>query len=167
MLDISLLISNMLRGKDCDLSFQVIGHVYHPFYLLVDSIYPLWACFVQSIHEPIGKVKEHHIKCQVGASKEVERVFGVLQVRFEIIKNHVHQWNFGTIQDIMMACIILHNMITDDEHGLSLEPFAERVRHPLSFRELQSYTKDLENIEAHFALRNDIMEHLWRLKGGL
>ena len=73
----------------------------------------------------------------------------------------------------MLACIILHNMIIEDEQGLSLEPFAdwglpvERVRHPLSFRELRTGTRELENVEAHFALRNDLMEHLWRVKGGL
>ena len=56
---------------------------------------------------------------------------------------------------------------------MSLESFAnwglpvEWVRHRLSFRELQSDTKDLENGEVHFALRNDLMEQLWRMKGGL
>ena len=64
-------------------------------------------------------------------------------------------------------------MIIEDEHGLSLESFADwrlpvkRVKHPLSFRELQLCTKDLENVEAHFDWRNDIMEHLWKLKGRL
>jgi hypothetical protein len=89
------------------------------------------------------------------------------------MKNPVRQWDLGTIEDIMLVCIILHNMIIEDEQGLSLESFAdwgllvERVRHPLSFRELQSGTRELENAKAHFVLRNDLMEHLRRVKGGL
>jgi len=100
------------------------------------------------------EMKEHYTKCQEGARKDVKRAFGILQARFEILKNSIWQWDLGTIEDIMMVCIILHNIIIGDEQGLSLEPFAdwglpvERVRHPLSFRELQSGTKDLENVEA-------------------
>lgn len=118
-------------------------------------------------------MKEHYTKCQESVRKDVERAFGVLQARFEIVKNLVRQWDLATIEDIMLACIIMHNMIIEDEQDLSLEAFAdwglpvERVRHPLSFRELQDGTKDLENVEVHFALRNDLMEHLWRRKGGL
>jgi len=94
--------------------------------------------------------------CQEGARKDVERAFGVLQARFEILKNPIRQWDLGTIEDIMMACIILHNMIIEDEKGLSLEPFVdwgllvERVRHPLSFRELQLDTRNLKNVEVDF-----------------
>jgi len=145
--------------------------VYSQFYLLGDGIYLLWACFVQPIHEPIEEMKEHFTKCQEGAQKDVDRVFGVLQTRFEIVKNPVRQWDLGTIEDIMMACIIMHNMIIEDEQRLSLELFANwrlhanTMRHPFSFRELQFGTKELENVQTHFALRNDLMKHLWKLKG--
>ena len=105
----------MLRGEGHDLSFHVNGHVYLRFYILADDIYPPWARFVQPIHEPIGEMKEHYTKCQEGVRKDVERVFGVLQARFEIPKNPVRQWYLGTIEDIMLACIILHNMIIEDE----------------------------------------------------
>ena len=171
VLDRSPLVSNMLRGEGRDLSFQVNGHVYPRFYLLADGIYPPWACFVQPIHEPIGEMKEHFTKCQEGARKDVERAFGVLQARFEILKNPVRQWDLQTIENIMMACIIMHNMIIEDEQGLPLEPFAdwglpvETLRLPFSFRELQDGTRQLENVQAHFALRNDLCEHLLRLKG--
>jgi hypothetical protein len=77
--------------------------------------------FPQPIHEPIGEMKEHYTKCQEGARIDVERAFGVLQARFEIVKNPVRQWDLGTIEDIMLACIIMHNMIIEDEQGLLLE----------------------------------------------
>ena len=55
-------------------------------------------------------MKEHYTKYQEDARKDFERAFGVLQARFEILKKFVLQWDVGTIEDIMMACIILHNM---------------------------------------------------------
>ena len=118
VLDRSHLVSNMLRGEGRDLSFHVNGHVYHRFYLLAHGIYPPWTCFVQPIHEPIGEMKEHYTKCQEGARKDVECAFGVLQARFEILKNLVRQLNLGTIEDIILACIILHNMIIKDEQKI-------------------------------------------------
>ena len=47
--------------------------------------------------------------------------FGVLQGRFAIISNPCRQWSMETISDIMFACVILHNMIIDDEKALELE----------------------------------------------
>ena len=98
-------------------------HEYSRFYLLTDGIYLPWACFIQPIHEPLGPMKEHFTKCQDGAWKDVERAFGILQARWKIVKNPVRQWDLETILDIMMACIIMHNMIIEDERGLRLEAF--------------------------------------------
>ena len=75
------------------------------------------------------------------------------------------------IENIMMTCIIMHNMILEDEKGLSLEPFANWGLHvettpiPFTFRDLMATTREVENVESHFALRNDLRDHLWTLKG--
>ena len=71
----------MLRGAGHDIIFEVNGHVYPRYNLLTDGIYPAWAYFVHSIHEPVGDMKEHFAKCQEDARKDVERAFGVLQAR--------------------------------------------------------------------------------------
>ena len=103
--------------------------------------------------------------------KDVERAFGVLQARWEIVKNPVQQWDLDTISNILMACIIMHNMILEYERGLRLEPildcrFSEgNKRTKFSFHDLQTGTRKIENIGTHYALRNDLVEHLWRLKG--
>jgi hypothetical protein len=48
----------------------------------------------------------------------VERAFGVLQACWEIVRNPVRARGLETIGDIMMACVILHNMVVQDEqHG--------------------------------------------------
>ena len=117
------------------------------------------------------KMKEHFTNCQEGARKDVERAFGVLQARWKIVKNPVRQWDLETISNIMMACIIMHNMIIEDECGLRLEAFQDwdvgegSSRPHLSFREMQIRTKELKSLDRHYALRNDLIDHLWRLKG--
>ena len=52
---------------------------------------------------------------QEGCGKDVERVFGVLQTRFAIIKGLAHYWKKQVFHDIMSALIIIHNMIIEDE----------------------------------------------------
>ena len=56
------------------------------------------------------------------ACKNVERCFGVLQSRWRIIPNPSRQWDLNTINDILMACVIVHNMIIEDERDQELEP---------------------------------------------
>ena len=63
------------------------------------------------------------MKSKVGARKYIELAFGVVQARWKIVKNPVWQWDLGTIRKIMMACIIMHNMIIENEWNLRLEPF--------------------------------------------
>ncbi|XP_010473788.1 PREDICTED: uncharacterized protein LOC104753197 [Camelina sativa] len=46
---------------------------------------------------------------------DVERAFGVLQARFAIVKNPALMLDKVKIGNIMRACIILHNMIVEDE----------------------------------------------------
>jgi hypothetical protein len=52
---------------------------------------------------------------KVAARKNVERAVGVLQARFAILRGLARFWNEETLADIMYACIILHNMIVEDE----------------------------------------------------
>uniref|UniRef100_A0A0D3B8S3 Myb-like domain-containing protein n=1 Tax=Brassica oleracea var. oleracea TaxID=109376 RepID=A0A0D3B8S3_BRAOL len=52
---------------------------------------------------------------QEAVRKDVERAFGVLQTRFAIVKNPALFWDKVKTEKIMRACIILHNMIVEDE----------------------------------------------------
>ncbi|KAF8410900.1 hypothetical protein HHK36_003437 [Tetracentron sinense] len=47
--------------------------------------------------------------------KDGERVFGILQSRFAIVKGPARFWDKHVLHDIMFACIIMHNMIVEDE----------------------------------------------------
>ena len=53
---------------------------------------------------------------QEACRKDVERAFGVLQSRFAIIKGPSRYWEKQVFHDIITTCIIMHNMIIEDEY---------------------------------------------------
>jgi hypothetical protein len=103
--------------------------------------------------------------------EDVEWYFGILQGRFGIIAHPSKLWSSTIMANIMYACIIMHNMIFEDESSKeNLEPLFEveaptDFTRPLSFEALVVGTKQLESIDQHYSMRGDLVEHLWTLKG--
>jgi hypothetical protein len=92
---------------------------------------------------------------QESTRKDIERCFGVLQGRFRIIANPSKLWYTMIMANIMYACIIMHNMIVEDESSEhSLEPLFQ-VQAPtgitgaLPFQALVAGTEQLENPDLH------------------
>ena len=157
------------------MSFEVNGSDYDRYYLLTDSIYPEWACFIQSIHEPQDEKRAYFAERQEAVRKDVERCFGVLQARFAILQNPSRFWSMDVITDIMFACCIIHNMIIEDKveiEGLEdiiseLRQDAVPLRRGLSFEQFLETTREVENRDIHFGLKGDLIEHLRALKGAI
>jgi hypothetical protein len=156
-----------------DMHYVVNGCEYDRYYLLTDGIYPEWSCFIQSIHMPQDEKRAHFAERQEAVRKDVERCFGVLQARFAIIRNPCRHWSMAIISDIMFTCCILHNMILEDEENVEgLEDIIPELQaddvpmeRGLTFQQLVSSTIEIENSDTHYALRGDLIEHLWALKG--
>ncbi|KAL5812994.1 hypothetical protein ACOSQ3_027944 [Xanthoceras sorbifolium] len=91
-------------------NYVIQGKEYNTGYYLADGIYPKWSTIVQTIHDP-----------QEGCRKDVERAFGVLQSRFAIVKGPARFWNKRVLHDIMTSCIIMHNMIIEDERNVNAD----------------------------------------------
>src|SRR4051812_48714733 len=70
-------------------------------------------------------------KIQEAARKDVERAFGVLQARFAIVCGPARIWDTKTLANIMKGCIIMHNMIIEDEGGTGDVNFDEISLHPI------------------------------------
>ena len=72
------------------------------------------------------------------------------------------------INDIMMTCCILHNMIVDDEEDVTglediwidLQKDNLPAQRGLSFDELMARIIDVQNENTRFSLRRDLIEHL-------
>ncbi|KAK9129149.1 hypothetical protein Sjap_009636 [Stephania japonica] len=107
---------------------------------------------------------------QEACRKDVERAFGVLQARFAIIAGPSRFWATNVLQDIMRTCIIMHNMIIEDERDLSV-PIGQARKHQFDvevaldenerFDEFLKRNKDIKDKDAHYALRNALIDHIW------
>ncbi|XP_057451272.1 uncharacterized protein LOC130743157, partial [Lotus japonicus] len=80
-----------------------------------DGIYPSYPTFVKTIRLPQSEPDKLFAKVQQGCRKDIERAFGVLQARFKIICEPARLWDIDDLSIIMRSCIILHNMIVEDE----------------------------------------------------
>ena len=49
------------------------------------------------------------------ARKDVERAFGVLQSCWAIVRRPTRLWHRAKLKDILCTCVILHNMIVENE----------------------------------------------------
>lgn len=62
-----------------------------------------------------GNPRQCFATIQDACVNDVERGFALLQHRFGIVKNPPRAWSKAKLKAIMSACIILHNLIMEDE----------------------------------------------------
>ncbi|KAK3230174.1 hypothetical protein Dsin_002055 [Dipteronia sinensis] len=99
---------------------------------------------------------------QEGCRKDVEHAFGVLQSRFAIVAGPERFWQKHVLHDIMIACIIMQNMIIEDERDVDVEirdhmeaptPEVEMVvNENTRFQEFLARYRKIRDKEAHIAL---------------
>ncbi|XP_070665202.1 protein ALP1-like [Malus domestica] len=111
----SPLFNRLTEGKTPQLDYYINDRQYNMEYYLVDDIYPKWAKIVQAIPNPRNDAEKLFTLHQEAYQKDVERAFGILQARWKIISEPARGWSRENLDSIMMSCIILHNMIVEDE----------------------------------------------------
>ncbi len=61
-------------------------------------------------------------------------------------------------------CVVLHNMIVEDEEIEGLEPCFDattsHIGQGLSFVEYKNGIQEIKNVDMHFKLWNDMIDHL-------
>ncbi|TVU15027.1 hypothetical protein EJB05_38527, partial [Eragrostis curvula] len=104
--------------------------------------------------------------------KDVERAFGVLQSRFAIVRGPARFWDQKTLWMIMTACVIMHNMILEDEHGEDVDFVYEKVGKMVRPRKdkdrIERFVRvyqEIQDRESHEQLRDDLVEELWKFYG--
>ena len=176
VLERSSVFALLSEGRAPPANFSVNENDYTMGYYLPDSIYPKWATFVKTIPSPKGNKQIHFAESQESAGKDVERAFGVLQARFAIVRGPARLWKLEVLKDIMKACIILHNMIVEDERNANELDFTydtmdesptavvipERSSELLQFINTQHCIRDKE---IHSKLQADLVEHQWNMHG--
>ncbi|KAJ9543663.1 hypothetical protein OSB04_023370 [Centaurea solstitialis] len=119
----SPVFNDLFKDKAPDSSFVANGTHYNHGYYLADGIYPEWTTFVKAFRYPHDDERRIHFKeRQESARKDIERTFATLQSKWHMVKRPARVWTRTKLQEIMYTCIILHNMIHEDE-GISNYPF--------------------------------------------
>uniref|UniRef100_A0A2N9I4H8 DDE Tnp4 domain-containing protein n=1 Tax=Fagus sylvatica TaxID=28930 RepID=A0A2N9I4H8_FAGSY len=178
VLEHSSVFTELAQGRAPPVNYSINGHDYTMGYYLADGIYPQWSTFVKTISAPIEAKKKHFARVQEACRKDVECAFGILQARFSIVRGPARFWDQATLNDIMKACIILHNMIIEDERDSNevqedddYEQVPESIPIPVSREptiEVQNFIQShirIRNRETHSQLQADLVEHLWQLHG--
>ena len=127
---------------------------------------------------PVPQTEKHKVfaRQQEGVRKDVERAFGVLQSRFTIVCRPARLWKGKSVGRVMLACVILHNMIVEDEKeeatihvdlneipGPSCDlPPEVNVGGNLCFADVLRRKATLHSRPQHTQLKNDLIEHIWQ-----
>ncbi|GJW54610.1 ALP1-like protein isoform X1 [Tanacetum coccineum] len=148
--------------------FVVNGHTYMKCYYLADGIYPAWSTFVKTFSVARDEKTLKFKRVQEAVRKDIERAFGVLQGRWGIIRQPARAMQINILKRIMYCCIILHNMILEDEgfevnfRDVFVNPAPNIIKDWVERCDLHvRKTKELRDRKTHIDFRQDLMEHLW------
>ncbi|XP_023753170.1 uncharacterized protein LOC111901535 [Lactuca sativa] len=161
----SLLLDDMYNGTAPESSFQVAGTLYRNIYYLVDGIYPECACFVKSLSCPNDRKRLKFKRSQEKTRKYVERAFGALKKRWHILKYPTPYMEEKNMSEVMYTCIILHNIILEDE-GNTICKYNENeiVLSTQAFEvgntEYMLRRAIVHDVEKYHVLRRDLTEHI-------
>lgn len=176
VLERSDLLHSVMNGDAPRIRFNVNGNEYSMGYWLADGIYQQLACIVKAYKPPyiddIDK-KKKFTKHQESRRKDVERCFGILKQRWQVLTRPCKFWRADNIDSMMKACILLHNMIINDERAPAAEPVAGNnnafaIDPPVNHQqpdEVNQYRilllQHVANENVHHSLRRDLTEHVW------
>ncbi|CAL2278610.1 unnamed protein product [Prunus armeniaca] len=147
---------------------------------------------LKTIPNPQSEKERNFASFQEGYRKDVERCFGILQARWAIIRGAARMLDEEVLRSIMMTCIILHNMIVEDEYdydaqevfepnpmntsltriyempigpnGLPLEP-EPLLRDGQFNNPMIDRYQEMQSSYVHEIRQGDLVEHLWEMKG--
>ncbi|XP_071718216.1 uncharacterized protein [Rutidosis leptorrhynchoides] len=114
VLNQSDLFNDLLAGEAPPCTFTVNGCTFNKGYYLADGVYPEWSTLVKSFRNPIDPKQSKFKRYQESARKDIERAFGILQGRWTIVQHPARPYYIRKIRRIMLTCVILNNMITED-----------------------------------------------------
>jgi hypothetical protein len=104
---------------------------------------------------------------QVSVRKDVEYIFSLLKKRFNILAILSRSYSQRTLRLIIRSCIILHNMIIDDEGDDNYHIITSVVAPRVNYEASASLTSILQ-MKVHLTselmflnLQSDLIKHVW------
>jgi hypothetical protein len=160
VLDRYNILAEIMNGTAPDSSFTLDGVQFDRGYFLVDGNYPPWWVFVTSFSEADTSENQCFAKLQEALRNNVERAFCALQARWHIIARPSRLWFHEDMSTIMSACIILHNMIVEDQRDEPDDCFPASPAAP-EIRRSSAITQATERL---LQLRDRDVNHLLQTK---
>jgi hypothetical protein len=133
----------------------------------------------------LRKKKVHFTTKQESCRKDIERAFGVLQARWAVLRGLAYGWDRNHLAEMMTACIIMHNMIVEDEgDGAGNVDFSgptgppkvcnniPEVRNEWLNNHIRSELpndpeQDITCQATYLSLQHNLIEHLWARRGSM
>ena len=179
VLDKSTIIQEIVTGKfDIRTKPYMINGTYRDcMYFLVDGIYPKYAIFQSTGNKEEGTEMEK-LFCmqQESVRNDVERVFAVLQCKFQGVHRPFRGWDIGDITDTVEACIIIHNMVVEqyvgeilfdnnnDNINVNQQLVTSIFNHNINATEndkIQAIEDAIECVYYNHDLKIDLIEHIF------
>jgi hypothetical protein len=173
------------NGTMPPVNFTINGTTYKFGYYLADGIYPNWPTFVKAICHTFEEKKVHFTTKQESCRKDIEQAFGVLQARWAVLRGPAYGWDRNHLAEMMIACIIMHNMIVEDEgDGAANVDFIgptgppevcnniPEVRNEWLNNHIRSELpndpdQDITSQATYLSLQHNLIEHLWARRGSV
>ena len=114
--DHSPLLESFLDGsfaREVDFDYNVGSTTFRSLFLLVDGIYPEHSRFVKTLDEAVGHSQQQYASWQESSRKDIERAFGVLKRKFQILVRPFELWFVKDIACIVKTMVMLHNMMVE------------------------------------------------------
>ena len=119
ILNLSPLLTSLCDGTFMDLEkgvvpYSIAGEEFYWMIVLVDGIYPAYSRFVKSFGQPVTMDEKRFTEWQESTRKDIERAFGVLQCKFQVLCRPLLSHNLHDNSNLVACCIIMHNMCVSD-----------------------------------------------------
>jgi hypothetical protein len=125
--------------------------------------------FVKTHRKPKDEKYSWFVKEQVACRKDVERAFGIFQSRWAIVRHPAKQWSFQQMWKFMTVCVLMHNMIVEEERDDTINGpewdfqgklVAPNLR-PASFQDFLHVHHGIRDRATHHALHENSVNHIW------
>jgi Plant transposon protein len=186
ILDKSNIVQSIWNGSfnlKCQ-QYTILNTVRDYMYFLVDGIYPKWSIFMNTYSNASTEDEKRYSHQQESCRKDVERVFAVLGSKFQILQRSFRLHDIKEINNIVLSCIILHNMtveqrlLNEGEHLLNniVEEYENNEVTSTIFpnetqlqdfnvqqyvaRRITIMSENVVDKDKHFELKNDLTAHM-------